>query len=79
MKISIRYFAVLRDQRGLSQETLDVDVSNVGELYALEQSTHGFSLNSDQIRFAVNGQYVEANQAIQPGDEVVFIPPVAGG
>jgi len=30
-------------------------------------------------RFAVNEQFVPAATALQPGDELAFIPPVSGG
>lgn len=30
-------------------------------------------------RFGVNLQFVEADTPLQPGDEVVLIPPVSGG
>ena len=31
------------------------------------------------LRFAVNGQYVSKNVLLHDGDEVVLVPPVAGG
>ncbi|WP_073073249.1 molybdopterin converting factor subunit 1 [Phormidesmis priestleyi] len=33
----------------------------------------------DLTRFGVNLQFVEPDTVLQPGDEVVFIPPVSGG
>lgn len=35
------------------------------------------SLNS--LAIAINGTYADDDQVIQPGDEVVLIPPVSGG
>ena len=29
--------------------------------------------------FAVNGEWAQADQALQDGDEVAFLPPVTGG
>ncbi|MEC4987676.1 MAG: MoaD/ThiS family protein [Oscillatoria sp. PMC 1068.18] len=33
----------------------------------------------DVTRFGINLQFVEPNQLLQNGDEVVLIPPVSGG
>lgn len=79
MKIKVRYFAALRDQRGVSQEFIEIPSMTPAELYTFLRTEHGFSLTLAQVRFAVNNQYVEGDQLIQDGDELVFIPPVAGG
>lgn len=79
MKITVRYFAALRDQRGASHEILVDPQPTPAALYAELQGQHRFSLTPAQVRFAVNGQYVEPTHNLKDGDEVVFIPPVAGG
>jgi molybdopterin converting factor subunit 1 len=79
VKVSVRYFAALRDQRGLAAEVIDTEAETPCELYGVLQARHGLSLPPSQVRFAVNGQYVDANEPMKGGDEVVFIPPVAGG
>lgn len=79
MKITVRYFAALRDQRGLAQETLETQTPEPSRVYAELYARYGFTLSASQVRFAVNGQYVEPDHALQEGDELVFIPPVAGG
>lgn len=79
LKITVRYFAALRDQRGLSHETLKTQTPDPAYIYAELSTQHGFTLSASQVRFAVNGQYVEPDHALREGDELVFIPPVAGG
>jgi molybdopterin synthase sulfur carrier subunit len=79
MKISVRYFAVLRDERGLAKETLESSAPDPLRVYEALATQHGFSLGASQVRFAVNGQYVDSSQALRDGDELVFVPPVAGG
>lgn len=79
LKITVRYFAALRDQRGLSQEALETQSPDPAHIYAGLSAQHGFTLSASQVRFAVNGQYVEPGYALEEGDELVFIPPVAGG
>ena len=78
-KISVQYFAILREQRGLSHEELASDATTPAELYDALRNQHGFTLPGDRVRAAVNGEFVEPLHVLKEGDEVVFIPPVAGG
>ena len=77
--ISIQYFAILREQRGLAHERLTTAAANPEELYKELRVRHPFTLPADRVRAAVNGEFVGATTALKDGDEVVFIPPVAGG
>lgn len=79
MKISVQYFAILREQRGLSQETLVTAAASPAALYEELRNRHGFTLPGDRIRAAVNDAFVDAAAPLREGDRVVFIPPVAGG
>lgn len=79
MKVTVRYFAALREQRGIGSETLETSAATPAQLYAELQSTHGLTLSQAQVRFAVNGGYVAEVHPLSDGDEIVFIPPVAGG
>jgi sulfur-carrier protein len=78
-KISVQYFAILREQRGVSQEELTTPATTPAELYELLRTEHRFTLPGDRVRAAVNGEFVESSHSLKDGDEVVFIPPVAGG
>lgn len=77
--VSIRYFALLREQRGTAQETLQTTAQTPRELYEELRTRHGFTLPGDRIRAAVNGEFVSDRTLLTAGAEVVFIPPVAGG
>jgi molybdopterin synthase catalytic subunit len=81
ISIRIRYFAILRELLGKSEETISVpDGTIVSEVYPL--------VTSEQPRLArlrrsmmlmVNEDYVEPGYVLRDGDEVAFIPPVSGG
>jgi len=76
MRITIRYFASLREQIGQDQEIVAAPdtVSSVGELKAtLPQPLPA------QILCAVNYEYADDDTPIKDGDEVAFFPPVTGG
>ena len=79
MTVTVRYFAMLREQSGLDVESVETDPATAEELYARLRERHGFTLRACMVRAAVNGTFVEPSHALRNGDEVVFIPPVAGG
>jgi molybdopterin converting factor subunit 1 len=78
-KITIQYFALLREERGLSKETYATQAKTPRELYAELKKKHPFSLGTDLLRVAVNDVFSDWDTPLQEGDSIVFIPPVAGG
>lgn len=78
-RIHLQYFAVLREQAGRSEETLETEASDPGQLYEQVRASHGFTLPRSMLRVAVNDEFRDWDAALAPGDRVVFIPPVAGG
>jgi sulfur-carrier protein len=75
----VQYFAILREQRGLTDEKLTTDAATPTMLYEELRARHGFTLPADRVRAAVNDSFVSADAPLREGDRVVFIPPVAGG
>ena len=78
-KLHVQYFAILREQRGRSEEELATAAATPGALYDELRARHGFSLPRERIRAAVNDAFVDASAPLRDGDRIVFIPPVAGG
>ena len=78
METTVLHFAVLRENRGLDKEIVEVeDSSTVGELFL-----HIFGdseLQDLPVMYAVNQVYVPVGTILKPGDEVAFIPPLGGG
>jgi len=75
MQIKIRYFAWLRERRGVSEEWMTLETAcTVAGLFQqiFEQEPTG-------IRFAINAEYVDGTAIIEVGDEVAFLPPMGGG
>lgn len=79
IKIAVQYFASLREQRGLSVESLDFSGQTALDLYELLRRQHGFAMSPDSMRVAVNDEFKPWPTLLQQGDTVTFIPPVAGG
>lgn len=77
--VRIQYFALLREQRGLASESLETACADAAALYRELATRHGFTLPVDRLRVAINGTFAPWPAPIKNGDEIVFIPPVAGG
>ena len=78
-KVTLQYFAVLREQAGRSEERLETAATTPAELYAEVQARHGFTLPLSMLRVAVNEEFRDWWSPLEANDRVVFIPPVAGG
>lgn len=78
-QIKVQYYALLREQAGRSDESLLTCARSPRELYAELAARYPFSLPASLLRVAVNAEFGDWDQALNSGDAVVFIPPVAGG
>lgn len=75
----IQYYAILREQAGVSRETVQTAAADAAGLYDELRTRHGFTLARAQLRVAVNGEFADWSTDLPENAEVVFIPPVAGG
>ncbi len=78
-RVNMRYYALLREQAGRQSETVDTTSATPAALYAELAARHGFRLPASQLRVAVNAEFCDWQRPLEDGDEIVFIPPVAGG
>ncbi|MGH8178844.1 MAG: MoaD family protein [Steroidobacter sp.] len=77
--IRVQYYAILREQAGRSEETLDTSAMTAADLYDELRRRHPFQLASTQLKVALNSEFSDWRTPLKHGDTVVFIPPVAGG
>ena len=77
--LHVQYFAILREQRGVTEEKLATAATTPAALYEELRARHGFTLPGNRVRAAVNEVFVAGDAALRNGNQVVFIPPVAGG
>jgi molybdopterin converting factor subunit 1 len=78
-RLRLQYFALLREEAGRQSETVETAAPTPAALYTELAARHGFRLPAAQLRVAVNAAFSDWDRPLQDGDEVVFIPPVAGG
>jgi molybdenum cofactor guanylyltransferase len=79
MQLKIQYYALMREQAGRSEETLETSASTPARLYEELVARYGFTLSREQLKVAVNSEFSDWSRPLKIGDAVVFIPPVAGG
>ncbi len=83
MKITIKYFASLREALGVSEEEFVSQAGTVKELMhelVLRGESYRTAFTSIKgLRCSVNQELCEPIHLIAEGDEVAFFPPVTGG
>ena len=79
MKLKIQYYALMREQAGRSEETLETMAATPADLYGELLTRYRFTLAREQLKVAVNNEFSDWTRRLAAGDAVVFIPPVAGG
>lgn len=81
MRVRVLYFAVLRDIAGTSSADVELPAgARAQDLWERLRSQHeALSGYRQPPMVAVNEEYVQAAHTLREGDEVAFIPPVAGG
>jgi len=78
-KLHIRYYAILREQAGRNEESLTTSADPPAALFDELKSKHPFTLEARQLKVAINAEFSDWQTPLKDGDNVVFIPPVAGG
>jgi len=81
VNVQILYFASFRDGAGRGEDRLTLpDGTTVADLWnLLAREIPAFAAFPAMPPAAVNRAYVRADARLSDGDEVTFLPPVAGG
>ena len=83
MKLTVRYFASIREAMGTSSESLTTTATTVGalreELMARSEAAANALAHGKAVRMALNQEMCQGDAALKAGDEVAFFPPVTGG
>ena len=78
-RVTVLYFAALRDAAGTPMEVVETDAPDLGALYAQAQARHQLPFPQRQLRLAVDDAFARWEDPVREGSEVAFIPPVSGG
>lgn len=81
MRITVRFFAVLKDRAGLSESALDLPEGCTISmaLESLSKQYPAIRRDLQRAAFAVNRTYVKPDSILNDNDELALIPPVSGG
>lgn len=85
MKVTLLYFASLREAVGTHREALELpgNVTTIASLIALlsqrGQKWHDALQLSKGMKCALNQEVVGVDTALADGAEIAFFPPVTGG
>jgi molybdopterin converting factor subunit 1 len=81
MRVRLLYFAVLRDIMGTAEAEVALpDGTRASDVWQTMRSAHPELSGYERPPLtAINESYASANAILHDGDELAFIPPVAGG
>ena len=77
--LRVRLYAILREHTGHEVLQVQTTATTTGALFVELQERHHWPWPRTAFRAAVNDTFCTWDQPLQAGDEVAFIPPVAGG
>ena len=83
MKVTVRYFASIREAIGHGSEVIETDVQTVDALRDVllaRGNTYQEALSTERaVRMALNQSVCDGSAPLQDNCEVAFFPPVTGG
>lgn len=83
MKVSVKYFAGIREVLGRSVEIVDTDAATLGalrdELIARGSPYAETLARGKAVRLAIQQVMADETACLHAGAEVAFFPPVTGG
>lgn len=80
MKVRCLFFAAFREALGVDELELVLPAgSTVADAVARVRDRAGGTALPRSLAVAVNQEYASADVGLSEGDELAFIPPVAGG
>ena len=77
--LRVRLYAILRERTGAEVLEVRSAAATAGDLFSELQQHYQWPWPRRSFRAAVNDTFCAWDHPLQAGDEVAFIPPVAGG
>jgi molybdopterin synthase sulfur carrier subunit len=74
MRVTVRYFAALREARGVSEETVELPAGATAADVRLRLAPPGM-----RVAVAVGEALVPDAHVLREGDAVALLPPLGGG
>lgn len=77
--LTVRYFAMFRENAGVAEETLSLDAQTAADVFIATRDRHGSDEPQGHCKVAINDVMASWDSPIKDGDTVLLFPPVAGG
>lgn len=77
--ITVRYFAMFRENAGIASESLKLEAETAEDVYKATSDRHGSTEPLGHCKVAINDEMADWSDAVNDGDTVLLFPPVAGG
>ncbi len=78
MKVTVKYFGMIAESAGKSEEVLELEPgSSIKDLKSQQVKKYQIQ-DAESVQIAVN-QNLNKEVELKDGDEVAFLPPFAGG
>lgn len=77
--ITVRYFALFRENAGIDGETVELDADTAGDVFRQLGDRHGSTGALERCKVAINDELADWETPVADGDTVLLFPPVAGG
>jgi len=77
--ITVRYFALFRENAGRAEEQIASEAGTAADLFAELKHRHGSSEPFGHCKVAINDEITDWDAPVHDGDTVLLFPPVAGG
>lgn len=75
MTVTVCYFGLLAERRGLTEERVTTTAATPAALFA----ELGLGVSISGMRAAVNDEFVPWDHPLNDGDSVALLPPMSGG
>jgi len=77
--VRLEFFAKLREEAGCATKPHTTRAATAAGLWDELRVLHGFSMDLDTVRLAVNDEFAKWEHVLVEGDRLAFMPPFAGG
>ena len=79
MTVTVCYYGLLAERRGLAEERVTRFAETPAQLYAELDGEHQLGLAMTDFRVAVNDEFVSWEHLLADGDRIALLPPMSGG
>lgn len=79
MTVTVCYFGLLAERRGLTDERVTTAATTPTALYVELDAAHGLGVSISGLRAAVNDEFVPWDHPLSENDRVALLPPMSGG